>query len=425
MSSVKKASGPSFRKLTCGKCGTFRWCESFGGRASKDLKDKVSVCEFCELRTLFLEEKKRLDTQISKLEAKVSSLEEEVAASRTDGCNCTSQSNPSAIRSGASDSPSVAQVEEERSGDDNGKEEAEKKENGKENTKKKKKKKKKKNKKSNIQDTDKEVKVQKEKKEPKKKNEKQVDQGKKVSSVPQGITPTPETKCESVSVFGDSQAKGLKPLLAARLHTTASFVKVACLPGRNNTAIRIEAEKSQTSENSVTALMVSGNDLYLRGGKVGDVDKILRTVMSAVDDCGLKTRRRAVIGMLPRRGPSRRAHMRNISINRQLSDLCTAEGVFFVDPYHIFYGRDDLYQRDGVHLTLKGKAVLSDLIQDVVERTIRNVRPSMRKDHCKDVHVTPKTTKSKVVKKVAPSAESSKGEKTKTAQAEKSGNGGT
>ena len=70
-----------------------------------------------------------------------------------------------------------------------------------------------------------------------------------------------------------------------------------------------------------------------------------------------------------------------------------------------------------MHLTLKGKAVLSDLIQDVVERTIRNVRPSMKKDPCKDDHVTPKTTKSKVVKKC------SKGEK--TAQADKSGNGGT
>ena len=128
VNSVKKVSGPSFRKLTCGKCGTFRWCESFGGRASKDLKDKVSICEFCELRTLFLEEKKRLDSHISILEAKVSSLEEEAAASKTDSCNCTSQSSSSAYISTVLDSPIVPRVKKKKSGDEEGKEVAERKE---------------------------------------------------------------------------------------------------------------------------------------------------------------------------------------------------------------------------------------------------------------------------------------------------------
>ena len=97
-------------------------------------------------------------------------------------------------------------------------------------------------------------------------------------------------------------------------------------------------------------------------------------VLRSVDDCGLKTRKRVVIGMLPRRGPRWPALSRNISINRRLADLCTAEGVFFVDPYSIFYRRDDLYQRDGVHLSLKGKAFLSNMITDAVRRTLRSVR---------------------------------------------------
>ena len=147
-------------------------------------------------------------------------------------------------------------------------------------------------------------------------------------SLPRGKNKSPADKCARVTLIGDSQARGLQSLLAARLRTS---VKVSCLPGCGNHHIRVEAEKSQISESSVVALMVSGNDLYLRGGRVGPTDKILHTVMGAVDDCGLKTRKRVVVGML-RRGPTRTAHSMNVSLNRRLADLCTAGGVFFVDP---------------------------------------------------------------------------------------------
>ena len=121
--------------------------------------------------------------------------------------------------------------------------------------------------------------------------------------------------------------------------------------------------------------MVSGNDLYLRSGKVGSTEKVVADVMRAVDDCSLKTRRRVVVGMLPRRGPSGQFLSRNIAINRRLADLCVAEGTFFVDPYLHFYGRNDLYQRDGVHLSLKGRAVLSNLLTDTIKRTVASVKP--------------------------------------------------
>ena len=145
--------------------------------------------------------------------------------------------------------------------------------------------------------------------------------------------------------------------------------------------------------------MVSGNDLYLRGGRTGSTDGILRTVMGAVDDCGLKTRRRVVVGVLPRRGPFATARSRNIDINRRLGEMCTAEGVFFVDPFHVFCGRNDLYQRDGVHLSRKGQAVLCNLMRDAVQRTFRSVRPGALVDLRQYARVAPERSFSEVVRK--------------------------
>ena len=199
---------------------------------------------------------------------------------------------------------------------------------------------------------------------------------------------------QRVSIIGDSQARGLQPLMGARLPTG---VTVRSLPGKGNVAIRREAEKSSISDSNVVALMVSGNDLYRRYGRVGSTEEIISDVMGAVDDCGLKTRRRVVVGMLPRRGASCITLSKNISINRRLGDLCTAEGVFFVDPYKVFFGQDRLYSRDGVHLSLRGKAVLSNMLADVIRRTRSSVKPEAPKPRVY-APVTPETTFSEVVK---------------------------
>ena len=198
----------------------------------------------------------------------------------------------------------------------------------------------------------------------------------------------------SVTIIGDSQTRDMKLLMSARLCTS---VDVKCLPGRGNRSVRLEAERSQMSETSVVALMVSGNDLYLKSGRVGSTDEIIRQVMGAVDDCGLKTSRRVVIGMLPRINSRRLLLERNRMVNERLQDMCTAEGVFFVDPYKHFLGRRDLYRWDGVHLSLKGKAELCNMVAETVRRTRQSVQPG-RLTPRTYAPVTPEATFSEVVK---------------------------
>ena len=52
---------------------------------------------------------------------------------------------------------------------------------------------------------------------------------------------------------------------------------------------------------------------------------------------------------------------RRMVINTQVQKVCMEEGVGFVDMWLNFVGRDDFFMRDGLHLTGKGAASLSEL----------------------------------------------------------------
>ena len=351
----KKQQGPGARKHVCGRCGVLRWTEQFAGVGVSKLT-RSSVCDLCKMEARFAERLEQLEAGFQnraseierRYEARLAQMEKELES----------------LRKGAiSSSPASGIGRESKSNEDKEEKNLEKK-------KKKKKKKKGKNKGCRNTRNEEGKGIDTPSPEGSSINGKMCDIGNGVKG--QGNDPEKKDvrvpQSPEVFIFGDSQTRGLQPLMAARLHKN---VKVRCLPGRGNKEIRVDAEKTRVSETSVVAVSVSGNDLYLRNGRVGPTEKIISEVMGTVDDCRLKTRKRAVIGMLPRRGPSWSALSRNISINQRLADLCTAEGVFFVDPYSRFYGKDDLYQRDGIHLSLKGKAELSNMITDVVKRTTR------------------------------------------------------
>ena len=447
---VNMVNGPKQRKFTCSSCNVYRWCEDFSGRSASELDDS-SVCDFCRLEARFeerfarlleadcslKEENKLLREEVNLLKGEVDRLqglkdvekqERSLAPDRTTGSKLKkkkgkkSKKKPQIDENGLNENGTVENVGTQLPQSKKKKKKTnKKKKNSKivngtvENvgtqlaqTKKKKKNKKKTNKKKKNakieKDTKKEVTANARAKsknwestEPKKTGGKDSKGGRLADT------------CQGVAIIGDSQARGLQPLMDARLPTG---VTVRSLPGKGNVAIRREAEKSSISDSNVVALMVSGNDLYRRYGRVGSTEEIISEVMGAVDDCGLKTRRRVVVGMLPRRGASCTALSKNISINRRLGDLCTAEGVFFVDPYKVFYGQNRLYSWDGVHLSLRGKAVLSNMLAQVIRRTRMSVKPELPRPRVY-TPVTPETTFSEVVKRGTQ----------KDPKAEKQGNG--
>lgn len=56
-----------------------------------------------------------------------------------------------------------------------------------------------------------------------------------------------------------------------------------------------------------------------------------------------------------------------------------------MDPYLDFYGRDDLYLMDGVHLSVKGRATLCDMLADAVKRATRSIKPVVPVRPCSKV----------------------------------------
>ena len=163
-------------------------------------------------------------------------------------------------------------------------------------------------------------------------------------------------------LFGDSQVKELGKFLS---NSGMGRVQVTTLPGKGNKDIRREVERSTADKTGVAVIAASGNDLYMRHGAVGETAPIILDVMGAVDDAVPKAPHSVVIGIIPRLRWSSVAYSKNIGINNSLKDLCHREtAVTFVDPYDEFYGRPDLFLKDGVHLSGRGKAKLVALVKE-------------------------------------------------------------
>ena len=182
---------------------------------------------------------------------------------------------------------------------------------------------------------------------------------------------------------------------------------MSSLPGRGNSAIRAEVEKTPLNKSSLVAVCVSGNDLYLRNFKEGSTEPILEEVMGTVDDAGLKTSKRLVVGMIPRRKPYPSARSKNVSINQRISDLCVAEGVLFTDPYPHFHGRNEFYQRDGIHLSMRGKIEFANFVANSIKRANRIAHSEVRSRKTPYPKVTPERTFSSVLKESSPTTPTS------------------
>ena len=49
-----------------------------------------------------------------------------------------------------------------------------------------------------------------------------------------------------------------------------------------------------------------------------------------------------------------------MAINALVEQMCEEEGVEFLDLWGYFFGKEDMYVRDGLHISVKGAAVFSD-----------------------------------------------------------------
>ena len=70
-----------------------------------------------------------------------------------------------------------------------------------------------------------------------------------------------------------------------------------------------------------------------------------------------------VCGVLPRRDYGREWLSRALSINSRVAKHCESNGWAFLDAWDLFYGKDNLFARDGVHLSRLGVGVLARALE--------------------------------------------------------------
>ena len=59
---------------------------------------------------------------------------------------------------------------------------------------------------------------------------------------------------------------------------------------------------------------------------------------------------------------------KNMAINALVEQMCEEEGVGFVDLWGYFVGKEDMYMRDGLHLSGKGAALFSENLLESMDR---------------------------------------------------------
>ena len=80
-------------------------------------------------------------------------------------------------------------------------------------------------------------------------------------------------------------------------------------------------------------------------------------------------RRCIVSGVLPRQGFRDWWLSHALGLNERLMRMCEKDGVGFMDEWSRFYGRQELFARDGVHFSRKVVQELSECLERAVRES--------------------------------------------------------
>ena len=155
-------------------------------------------------------------------------------------------------------------------------------------------------------------------------------------------------KTREVLVVGDSRVKFLDRTFGEdnrRSRTTC------CLPGAGvkDVVSRFKQMVKGTSEEAVVVVHVGVNDV----GKMGSEElytwyrELMREMQESRRIC-------LVQGVLPKLNAGQDWQSRAIGMNERVKELCREYGIGFADYWNRFYGKQEMYARDGTHFSMKG-----------------------------------------------------------------------
>ena len=145
---------------------------------------------------------------------------------------------------------------------------------------------------------------------------------------------------EETYLIGDSMVGGQTERFA---NFNKNKRKVKSFPGCRVNKVTEEVEKLEIqSRNSCVIAHVGSNDLYMRGGRVGNSEPIVKDMKRLVNKVSEKTNKGIVVGMLPRSYISHFALSKAIAINERMKKYCDQKKVEFIDLWGMFVGKRHL-----------------------------------------------------------------------------------
>ena len=177
---------------------------------------------------------------------------------------------------------------------------------------------------------------------------------------------------EETYLIGDSMVGGQTERFA---NFNKNKRKVKSFPGCRVNKVTEEVEKLEIqSRNSCIIAHVGSNDLYMRGGRVGNSEPIVKDMKRLVNKVSEKTNKGIVVGMLPRSYVSHFALSKAIAINERMKKYCDQKKVEFIDLWGMFVGKRHLFRKDGIHLSEAGQRKFGEILNKECEKVLRSDR---------------------------------------------------
>ena len=167
-------------------------------------------------------------------------------------------------------------------------------------------------------------------------------------------------------IVGDSQVRYMDRAFCGK---NKNRMRV-CLPGAGVGDIidRMDNILSGNGNKPIICLSAGGNDI----GRCRS-EELLDKFKAAIDRIRTKGGIPIICGVLPRRRVGSEWLSRAVGVNDRLDRYCKSISVPFIDNWDNFYGRRDLYARDGVHLSRDGVATLAGALEGAVQKISKSL----------------------------------------------------
>lgn len=173
----------------------------------------------------------------------------------------------------------------------------------------------------------------------------------------------PSSEGPEVMVVGDSQIRYVDRAFCEKERKRRMRV---CLPGAGVQDIldRYDRLVVGSGEASVVILHVGVNDVKKERSE--SLMKKYKDLLARVRESG---RNAIVSGVLPRMNVSKEWSSRAIGLNERVRKEC-GDDVVFLDTWSMFWGVNELYARDGLHLSKSGVQLLSKCFEQGVQECV-------------------------------------------------------